>query len=57
MFLSTNLKNMFLKLFNEFIYIPSLNLFHVNSNHHKIMNILLNICEVLIGHSKLTPKE
>jgi hypothetical protein len=44
-------------MFNEFIYIPSPNLFHVNSNRHKFMNILLNICEVLIGHSQLFPEE
>jgi len=52
-FLTTDLKNIFLKMFNEFLYIPSPYLFHVYSNPHKFMNILLSICDVLIGHSQL----
>jgi len=44
-------------MFNEFIYVPSPCFFHINSNHQKFMNILLSICEILIGHSQLFPKE
>jgi hypothetical protein len=51
MFLTTDLRNVFLKMFNKFIYIPSLYLFYVNSIHQKVMNILLSICEVLISHN------
>jgi hypothetical protein len=39
-------------MFNEFLYILSPYLFHVYNNPHKFMNILLSICEVLIGHNQ-----
>jgi hypothetical protein len=40
-------------MFNEFLYKPSPYLFRVYSNPHNFMNILLSICEVLIGQNKL----
>ncbi len=50
------LKNTFLTMCKIFIYIPSPNLLNVNNNY-KFLDILLCICEVMIGHSKLFLEE
>ncbi len=57
MLLTTNPTNVFLTMCNKFIYKPSPNLFNVNNNHQKFLNIFLSICEILISHSQLFPKK